>query len=319
MKKALSIAAVSVASVLGLVVAANSFTVVEEGFTKVEMCFGEVQGHKGAGFHLVKPWCSFDEYETRNNKDSFDNMLLPTQDRFNSTVDITVTYNIDEAMTPKIKADYGSMRTFVDRALSVHLVNIVKDEGRKIKDSRGLADSSNITAMQQSTKARLQAALTGTGIQLNEVLVQNIKFDDRIAAQILATQQRFQQEEAEKSKERIEESKAAQVVAAERGRTESLKLNADAVAYKIQQETEANARRIREMAEAERFQMEQIAAGNKELQASLTPQIIKLKELEVQMKEAGTGWKGSFADNMTIVVGEGKTPNVPVLFKELKK
>lgn len=317
--KPLNIVIGAFAAAVLVIVGLNSFTVVEEGYTKVEMRFGEVKGYKGAGMHLVNPLSSFDEYETRNNKDEFLDMLLPTKDRFNSTANVTVTYNIDEAMTPKIKADYGNMKTFVDRALSVHLVNIIKDESRRVDDSRGLADGNTISSMQQNTKTRLQQALSGTGIQLSEVLIQDIKFDPRIAQQILATQQRIQNEEAEKSQERIEKTKANQRIERERGETESKKLNSDADAYKVERQAAADAKRIKDLADAERYQMEQIAAGNKKLQESLTPQIIELKRLEVQMAEAGKGWNGNFADNMTIVVGnDGKTPNVPLLFKNMK-
>lgn len=314
--KKVTMIALPVAAVVAIVLGLNSFTTVYDGYVKVETTFGKVKDSVlPAGIHFVNPMSEFTEYEIRNNKYVVEGLLLPTKDRFNSTVNVTVTYRIDGNVTPKIRREYGSMATYIDRAMSIHLTNIVKDEGRKIADSRGLADSGNITAMQHSAKARLQEALDGTGITLSEVLIQDITFDPRIAQQILDTQQRIQREEAEKSQERIEASKAQQVIEAKRGETESLKLQADADLY-VEQQTAAGKKAH---SDAERYAMEQIAAGNRELQHSLTPQILKLKELEVAAIEAGKGWNGQFGDNMTIVVGtDGKAPNVPVLFKQMK-
>lgn len=87
--KYLSIAGVSTAV---LITALNTFTVVSAGTAKVQTTFGTVnQQHFGEGLHFpVNPLSSFDEFDTRNNKYEVNGLNIPTQDRFNSTGNVTV-------------------------------------------------------------------------------------------------------------------------------------------------------------------------------------------------------------------------------------
>lgn len=57
--------------------------------------------------------------------------------------------------------------------------------------------------LQINTTNRLKSLMADTGISIQEVLVQDIEFDPRIAKQILATQQQIQHEEEKKSQERV--------------------------------------------------------------------------------------------------------------------
>lgn len=304
----------------GLIFGMNSYTIVQEGTTKVETTMGVINPVPlKEGVHFVKFWSSFDEIEIRNNKYVFENMLIPTQDRFNSTANVTVLFRIDESKTPSIKRDYGSVEQFIDRALSQYLINAIKDEGRKIPDSRGLADSKYVTDMQVNTQARLEEVLKGTGIKLQQILVQDVKFDSRIQDQILRTQDRIQKEEEQKSQLRIEKTNADKVIAAAYGDAESSKKRSEASAYSVTSKADADAHSVKVNADAQRYSIEQQAIANEKLTKSLTPEIMKLEELKVRQVEAGEGWKGVFGDNMTIVVGDGKTaPNVPLLFKNLQ-
>lgn len=259
-----------IAGVIATIVALNMFTITKPGMTKVQTCFGKVQETKtfGEGIHIpVAPWCGFDVFDTREDAYEIDGLTIPTQDRFNSTANVTVLYRILPSEVIKIRQEYGNQERFIDVTLRQHLRAIARNEGRKVADSRGLANAGNITTIQQNALEYLNKNLIG--IEVTEVLMQDIAFDPRITAQILSTQGRIEQEEQEKSKERIAKTAADTAIQTARGLSESSKLATDAVTYKV-----------RQTAEAERFALEQAAIGNAELTKSLTPQILRKQELD---------------------------------------
>lgn len=303
------IAAYCVGALVAVWLVLNVFTVVSAGTSKVQTTFGTVNPkHFGEGIHFpVNPFSSFDTFDTRNQRYEIEKLNIPTQDRFNSSGNVTVLYRIEDSKTPYIKQNYGTADEFIDKTMRQHLRSIVRDEGRKVKDSRGLAQSDVMTVLQDSTKKRLSDGLDGTGIDVQDVLIQDIEFDPRIADQILATQQRIQREEAESSQLRIIETQAKQAVAQAEGEAGKRMEQAKADAYAVEAAAKAQALSVREAADAERYQLEQKAVGNKALQASLTGEILKLRELEVRQVEAGKGWDGSVPTTVT-VLGEGQQP-----------
>lgn len=297
----------------------NLFTVTPAGQTKVQTCFGEVQSKPFTeGLHFpVTPWCGFDTYDTREFKYEIAQINVPTQDRFNSTANVTALIRVNPGATPGIKKNFGDMEEFLDKTIRQQLRSMVRDEGRKLEDSRSLAQSDKVTTMQESLKKRLSIALEGQ-IAVNEVLVQDIEFDPRIANQILKTQERIQREEAEASQLRIQMTLADQQIEKTRGETESKKLEASAEQYRLESIATGNANAQKISADAERYLLEQRALGNEALNKSLTQNILTLKELEVRQVEAGQGWNGKLPDNFSPVYGQEGSGVTPFLLKNLK-
>lgn len=276
-----------------VVVGFNSYTIVSAGTAKVQTTFGTVnQTHYGEGLHFpVNPLSSFDEFDTRNNKYEVNGLNIPTQDRFNSTGNVTVLYRIQDSKTPYIKQNYGNAQEYVDKTLRQYLRSIIRDEGRKVKDSRGLANSDTVSIMQENARKRLVEQMDGTGIDIQEVLVQDIEFDPRIAKQILDTQERIQQEERKKSEERIATTNALIKKQEAVGEANKKREAADAEAYRAKTEAEgrksasiaaaeghAEATLLKAKAEAQAIKL--IANANLELTKSLTPQILEKQRLD---------------------------------------
>lgn len=161
-----------------------------------------------------------------------------------------------------------------------YLRSIVRDEGRKVVDSRGLANSNTVSVMQDNTKNRLVEQMEGTGIEIQEVIIQDIEFDARIAQQILDTQRRIQIEEQKLSEERQAVTDAAIKKQQAIGEANKKREEADAIAYKLT--TEANAQKAAAIAKAEgdAEAIKLIAEANKELTKSLTPQILEKQRLD---------------------------------------
>ena len=284
-----TIATVVAGLTLALVVVLNSFTIVQEGDVKVQSLFGKVDQTEvlKAGFHVVNPFKSFDRYSIRNDKYEIDGLNVPTQDRFNSTANVTVLYSIDGSLAPLIKTKYGTSDQFIDKTMRQQLRSIIRDEGRKLKDSRSLAVSSNVTAMQDSTRQRLVEAIGGSGITVTEVLVQDIEFDSRIAQQILATQTRIQAEKARKSVERTSLTNANIAKNEALGAGNRKREEADATAYSVGVKAKADKEAAIARATGEAEAITLVAAAQSEanikLSRTLTKDILRKQELDNQL------------------------------------
>lgn len=284
--------ATSTTAVVGGIFLLNCYTTVPSGHVKVQTLFGKVTDTPlTEGFHIVNPLKSFDLISTRNDKYEIEGLNIPTQDRFNSAGNITVTYRIEGGKGNFIKTNYGDAEEYINKTLRQQLRAIIRDEGRKLKDSRSLADSASVTAMQENTKARLRTKLSDTGIIIEDVLVQDIIFDKRIAAQILKTQNRIQKEQERLSQERIAKTNTniARLEAEAQGNrkreaaeAEAFRITADANARKeatIARATgEAEGKLLRAKAEADSLKL--MADANFKLTKSLTPQILEKQRLD---------------------------------------
>lgn len=282
-KRITTVATLTTLSILILIVLIfNSFTIVAPTETKVKVCFGKVDETQiyTSGTHLVNPFCSFDTFNTGEQKYEVNNLNIPTQDRFNSSANVTVLFNIIPSSVIKIRNTYGNEKAFIETSLRQQLRGIIRDEGRKIKDSRGLAQSDNISNMQENTGQRLTEVLQPHGMDIRQVLVQDINFDPRIAQQILDTQQRIQKEEAETSQTRITLQLAEQKRAAQAGLSDANKIETDAKAYAVREQAEAEAYAAKQRADAERYSIEQAALGNIELDKSLTSNVLEKQRLD---------------------------------------
>ena len=258
----------------------NCFIVVTAGTSQVQTFLGKVNPvHYPEGFYFVNPFSDFDTFDTRNQRYEVEGLTIPTQDRFNSTANVTILYRIEGSKTPHIKQNYGTSNEFIDKTMRQYLRSTIRDEGRKIQDSRGLAQSSIITELQLNTFDRLQESMEGTGITLQELLVQDIQFDSRITDQILQTQQRIQKEEVESSQFRIITTQAKQTEAKAEGEAKAKNESAKAEAFQIESKATADAFAILSKAKAERDAMFAIAEGNAKLSASLTPAILEDKRI----------------------------------------
>ncbi|MGL6259571.1 SPFH domain-containing protein [Vibrio sp. WXL103] len=284
---------VAVVAAIALFAINRTFVIVDAGTAKVETTFGTVNtSHYGEGIYFpVNPFSNFDTYDTRNARYEVNGLNIPTQDRFNSTGNVTVLYRIDAHRTPYIKQNYGTSEEYIDKTMRQQLRSIVRDEGRKIKDSRGLAQSDNVTTMQENTRNRLIAALDDTGIDIQEVLIQDIEFDTRIAQQILDTQMRIQAEEQKKSQERIAATEAEIKRQNAIGVANQKREEADAEAYRLTEvanaekaaqiaKAQGEAEAIELRAQADATALKLLAEANLELTKSLTPEILEKQRLD---------------------------------------
>lgn len=230
----------------GAILALNVWTFVPVGEKKVEVCIGKVTGVElSNGLHGAKPWCSYDGMNTQFQMLVLTNTLLPTQDRMNNTGDVTIKYRLKDIGLSDIRNDYGSEQRFLNKTLFTDAPDAIKAEARKLKDSSMLANNKHIEAIKSGTIRTLTEKL-GDQIDIREILINGIVYDEAVRKQILATKVRQEQEKRETSNLEIEKTKLkkgveaalAKSLSAEHNKT-AAKAVTDATFYAAQKEADA--------------------------------------------------------------------------------
>jgi regulator of protease activity HflC (stomatin/prohibitin superfamily) len=155
----------------------------------------------------------------------------------------------------------------------------------------------NRAAIMSQAADGLRERFGSRGITLTSLALANYDFGEleaSIDAEVKAKQERKTvAEQNQLAIERAEnEKKVAEIQAEKAAKVKKTEAQAEADAVKIKAEGEANAIKIKGEAEAE---------ANKKLSESLTPDLVKIKEIEQ--------WNGSKA---TVILGEQTQPIIPI-------
>ncbi|WVX87377.1 lipoprotein [Vibrio phage EniLVp02] len=268
-----------VAFVLAVILLVNILIVVDPEERAVEVCLGDIsQTVMEPGLKVVKPWCSYDRYNFAMQIVTSDDVMLPTQDRYDSLARVDIQYWLDpSADLPTIRKDYGTQAQLERKTLNKLLPNIVKSETRKLEDSKLLAVDESVSQVQKGVVARLNEKLDNL-IRVDNVLMQDIAFDPKIIELVNATKKRREEEEREQSSLRIKMTQLQQEVEKNKAEAESAKyqaekrrVDADAALYVKQKEAAG------------------ITATGKALREN--PQVLEMQRIEVQRIEAEK-WDG---------------------------
>lgn len=234
-----------VLALFALWIGLNVWTYTPIGETKVEVCVGEVTGKTlPNGLHLVNPICSYDNFNTQNRVANYPDLPIPTGDRFKSNANLLVRFAIKTEALPEIREEYGNEELFMAKTLDKSIQIIVKSEGRKLPDSKMLADDKSVSKLSFNARERLEEEL-GKYLTFESVELTDIDFDERIMDQIIATKKRIEKEEVEKSQLRIDETQAQKVVKQKEAEAlaavatgNATRAKADAMLYEKQKEAE---------------------------------------------------------------------------------
>ncbi|MGJ8839351.1 SPFH domain-containing protein, partial [Salmonella enterica subsp. enterica serovar Kentucky] len=179
-KKNWKMVIIPILATLGVLLSLNVWTYTPVGEKKVEVCMGEVTGTVlDNGLHAAKPWCSYDLMTIQNQLKTFNNTLLPTQDRMNSFGIVNLKFRLKDGAAVDVRKDFGNEERFFEKTLYADLPNILKSESRKLKDSANLADDAYVSKLVSNTRDRLNENL-GDKIDIQEVQLLDIQFDPLI-------------------------------------------------------------------------------------------------------------------------------------------
>ena len=274
--------------VFGLLLNFSPITTVSQGTVKVGSLFGEVQPKVySEGLHLVNPLLSFNTYDVKENAYELHSVSIPSQDKFKSDANITVIWSVDPSVAPTLRNTIGRMPDVENKILRQPLLSLLREAGRGVTKAQDLFNAETQTQLQMFITDGMRKHTEEYGVFIHNVFLQDIELPPVIMDAIITTkklEEKEAQEQANLNREALiydrqvkeAESKAA---AAEQNKF-SRQHAADARFYEQQQDANASL-----------YSAQQQAKGNRALSSSITPNLLKLRNLEIALKQA-ENWKG---------------------------
>lgn len=294
-KKYSILAAIIIVAFIGLNVLLFSLTRVPVGSVGVRTHMAKVTGKTySSGWYFQVPFAEHTidmsiqqqtiEYPTIQGE-------LSGKELINMT--LKMTYSLNSDMAAFVYENYGE-----------NYITTLMPQEEVFDVVKGIVATYDIEDVRTNRAAIMSQAADGLrerfgqrGITITSLALANYDFGDleaAIDAEVKAKQER--KTVAEQNLLAVEkaenEKKVAQIEAEKAAEVKRTQAQADADAVKIKAQGEADAIKIRGEAEAD---------ANKKLAASLTPELIKAKEIEQ--------WNGSKA---TVILGEQNQPIIPI-------
>ena len=244
-----------------LLVGSNFYQTVPPGHVGVATLFGNVQpvGYP-QGLHIpVNPFYQWTLFDARQQTHS-ETANVPSQDQLQTKLDVSVQYRLIGSMAPSILQDTGDAADAVRVHLIPKLRSLLREQGKSIKRAEDFFKEETQEALQTGLTDGLREYLAPKGIEVSAVLIRDISLPPFIVQAI----------EKKKEREQAVEQERAEL---ERVRTELQQGVAAAAARREAADQEAE--RIRILADAQAYEIEQInkAVGN-------NPAYIQLQSLE---------------------------------------
>ncbi|WP_431608323.1 SPFH domain-containing protein [Enterobacter asburiae] len=259
---------IALGAIAALWLVPNSYTIVQDGTVKTQTFMGKVSPKPVLpGFHLVNPLADFEVFNTKDIAMKFDKLQVPSQDKFKSTVDMTVMLQFDGSKAPINRINAGSQDQALDKYVTEKLLSTVREFGKSVPKAQDLYNAEVQSQLQIAIQQEVEEYARPYGYTVKQVFLQDIDLPEAIKKQVENTKIREEQVNAEKAelarKEQIAQQAVVQAIADKEARSNAAQANerdADARLYAAKKEAEANAI----------------------LQRTITPEMIRWKELDVQ-------------------------------------
>jgi len=241
----LGIAAVIV--VIVIAAASQMFQSVPPGHVGVASLFGQVIDEPfEEGMHFpVNPLYNWTMFDARQ-KTIKETVGVPSQDQLTTMVDVSVQYRLDGSRAPMILRETGQM----EDVLNVHVIprvrSLLREQGKSIVRAEDFFLETTQQQIQRQVSEGLKASLAPAGVEVQDVLLRDIRLPEFIVRAIESKKEREQAAEREKAElersktqfaQQVEKEKAARLAAEEEA--EKRKVLADAQAYEIERINEA--------------------------------------------------------------------------------
>ncbi len=243
MKKGLIIliALVVLAGIVGLTCTAT----VETGYTGIVTTFGKVEDRTmEAGLHLKTPFQRIIAMDNREQKSSF------TTEAFSSDiqqVNITgsINYAINKATAMNLFKEVGT--DYFNKLVYPRMLEITKGVFSKYTAENLVANRQNLS---EAIRDGLYGELTGYGINVISLSIENIDFTDAftdaVEAKQVAAQKKLQAEieQAQLTMETQQQAERQRINAEAQANVAKINADADAYAVKVRSEAEAEANKM---------------------------------------------------------------------------
>lgn len=262
----------------------NSFIVVQDGTVETQSFLGKVSPEVySSGLHIVNPLSSFTVYSVRDIKLSFDGIAVPSQDKFKTSVDLSVMVKFDGTKAPSNKINGGAnQEAAIDKYVTTKLMSTVREFGKSIPIAQDLFKADVQSSLQTSIMNEVNEYSRVYGYTITDVFIQDVELDEVIKKQITNTKEREEkvyQAKADRARDNEIAQKTVDAATANRKaadeNAQAAERNAIAVNFAAKQETDAKLYAAQKEAEA-----------NTLLQRTITPEMIKWRQLEVEQTRA---------------------------------
>lgn len=233
-----------------LVVASCSIKIVEPGYERVQVTFGNLHPKPlTEGPHIVNPLSDFYEFYTKQQKYCFKDLEIPAEDKLKSKSEICTIVSFIPGAAPTIYQDHGTQEEFLMKHLPKKTAEVVRKSGKGIKNSEDFFKEDVQATMVSEIKSGLIAYLEPLGLRVHDVQLVDIDLPPQIRTAIQNTKDRAEKvrlQEQQLEIVNLEAQEAVKKADAERdaaaSKASAIRDLADANAYKIEQEALAQAK-----------------------------------------------------------------------------
>ena len=285
---------------LALLLGSCSVETVPAGHAKVKTTFGKVSEDAplAEGFHFVNPLASFTTYSLQDQAYELENVSVPSQDKFKSSVGITVMYKFDKDFLAKIRQDAGDEEAAVHKYMRQKLLSVVREFGKSVPTAQDLFKADVQNRLQVEIQREVSEYAGRYGLIVGDVFIQDITLDPTIQEQVKQVKIREEQVNREKAQLQIVEQQSLRQVKEAESRAKAAEQDAMARRHS----SDAKLYEAKNAADAQLYAAQAEAKANKELAASVTTDLLKLKEAEARLITAEK-WQGGVPE--TVIGGDG--------------
>lgn len=285
---------------LALLLGSCSVETVPAGHAKVKTTFGKVSEDAplAEGFHFVNPLASFTTYSLQDQAYELENVSVPSQDKFKSSVGITVMYKFDKDFLAKIRQDAGDEEAAVHKYMRQKLLSVVREFGKSVPTAQDLFKADVQNRLQVEIQREVSEYAGRYGLIVGDVFIQDITLDPTIQEQVKQVKIREEQVNREKAQLQIVEQQSLRQVKEAESRAKAAEQDALARRHS----SDAKLYEAKNAADAQLYAAQAEAKANKELAASVTADLLKLKEAEARLITAEK-WQGGVPE--TVIGGDG--------------
>lgn len=216
-------------SVVALGVFFGSWYRVDEGERAVVLTTGAFSEVAGPGLHFKLPYIQSTRFITvRNEAIKYEQVAAYSFDQQVAELVVSVNYQIDPNDVETIYRQYGSEENAIARVINPRVFEQTKNVFGQYTAQRAIQERGKMNA---DILQAIQNAVSGSGIQVLSVQVENIDFSDAYEQAVEAAAKAKADIERSKSELLRVEQEAQQKVKQAEAEAEAKKLRADAEAY----------------------------------------------------------------------------------------
>lgn len=295
-KKILKYFLYGVIALVAVILAFNSYTVVQAGTVKTQTFLGKVtEKPLEPGFHVVNPFASFDTYSTKDIALKFDKLQVPSQDKFKSSVDMTVMLTFDGNKAPMNRIRAGTQDQALEKYVTEKLLSILREFGKSVPKAQDLFNAEIQAKLQTEVQQEIEAYARPYGYTVSQIFLQDITLPEVIMTQVTNTKIREESVNQAKAELARVQQETQQAVA----KAEADRQSRENQARANERDADADFYIAKKAAEAKLYGAQKESEANNVLQKTITPEMTRWKELDVEMIRANK-YKG---DVPTTVVG----------------